>query len=82
MQAATQLPQQFGRCRILHKLGEGGMGAVYLAEDSQLGRQVALKVPHLTSVRPPEVIERFRREARVAASIGGHRLFGFPSLFH
>jgi tetratricopeptide (TPR) repeat protein len=69
MPTATQLPEQLGRYRILQKLGEGGMGAVYLAEDSQLGRQVALKVPHFTSQDSRDVIERFRREARVAASI-------------
>jgi serine/threonine protein kinase len=45
------------------------MGAVYLAEDTHLGRQVALKVPHFTTEDGPEVIERFRREARVAAGI-------------
>jgi serine/threonine protein kinase len=69
MPPATQLPKQFGRYRILHKLGEGGMGAVYLAEDSQLGRRVALKVPHFTPDDGPDVIERFNREARAAANI-------------
>ena len=62
------LPEQFGRYRILGKLGEGGMGAVYLAHDGQLDRKVALKVPHFTADDGP-AIERFRREARLAASI-------------
>src|SRR5437588_8765074 len=69
MPIATKLPPQFGRYRILQKLGEGGMGAVYLAEDGQLGRRVAIKVPHFTAADGPEVIERFYREARVAAGI-------------
>src|SRR5262249_15634155 len=62
----TELPPQFGRYRILKKLGAGGMGTVYLAEDGQLGRQVALKVPRLHS---PDDIQRSHREARVAAAV-------------
>jgi serine/threonine protein kinase len=69
MPTTTQLPEHFGRYRVLRKLGEGGMGAVYLAEDSELARQVAIKIPHFTEDDGPEVIERFRREARVAAGI-------------
>src|SRR5262249_9782098 len=66
--AGASLPEQFGRYRILRKLGQGGMGAVYLAHDTQLDRQVALKVPRL---RPGDgdSIERFQREARTAATL-------------
>jgi serine/threonine protein kinase len=66
---APELPEQFGRYRILQRLGQGGMGSVYLAHDSQLDRRVALKVPHFTAADGPDVLERFTREARAAATI-------------
>jgi serine/threonine protein kinase len=59
-------PERIGRYRILHKLGQGGMGIVYAAEDPSLGRRVALK----TIANPDEESRmRFRREARAAASV-------------
>ncbi len=61
------LPAEFGRYRVLQLLGKGGMGAVYLAQDSQLGRQVALKVPFFDMSEAPQRVERFVREARSAA---------------
>src|SRR2546427_11657666 len=69
MATHTELPAQFGRYRIVRRLGEAGMGAVYLAEDSQLGRRVALKVPHFSADEDRDVIQRFYREARIAAGI-------------
>ncbi|MBI1918347.1 MAG: SUMF1/EgtB/PvdO family nonheme iron enzyme [Planctomycetes bacterium] len=69
MPTHQELPEQFGRYRILKKLGAGGMGAVYLAEDARLRRKVALKVPHFTPGTRGPVLERFQREARLAAAI-------------
>jgi serine/threonine-protein kinase len=76
MPLPTSLPAAFGRYRLLHKLGEGGMGAVFLAEDSKLRRQVAIKVPHFDAATDPKVIERFQREARVAAAVEHPNLCG------
>ncbi|QEH32061.1 Serine/threonine-protein kinase StkP [Aquisphaera giovannonii] len=59
----------FGRYRVDRRLGEGGMGSVYLAHDTSLGRAVALKVPHLAAGGDPGVLERFRREAQAAAAL-------------
>ncbi|HET6325449.1 MAG TPA: SUMF1/EgtB/PvdO family nonheme iron enzyme [Planctomycetaceae bacterium] len=63
------LSGQFGRYRIIRALGKGAMGAVYLAEDTQLKRSVAIKTPHFTENRSEEALERFYREARVAATL-------------
>ena len=63
------LKQQFGRYRVIKALGKGAMGMVYLAEDTQLLRQVALKTPHFEQEPTPELLERFYREARSAANL-------------
>ena len=58
-----------GPYRILEKLGEGGMGEVYRATDSRLGRHVAVKVVAGRLVEDPAALARFEREARVVASL-------------
>ena len=63
------LPEQFGRYRIIKRLGQGGMGSVYLAQDTQLERRVALKVPDFGDHEGPEARRRFLGEARAAATL-------------
>ena len=64
--AAPAAAGRLGRYRILHRLGEGGMGIVFAAEDESLGRKVAVK----TIAEPDESArKRFRREARAAAGV-------------
>jgi formylglycine-generating enzyme required for sulfatase activity/predicted Ser/Thr protein kinase len=67
--AAVSLPEHFGRYRILKTLGEGGMGSVFLAHDTELKRDVAIKVPHIVLGASAEVLERFQREAHSAATL-------------
>jgi eukaryotic-like serine/threonine-protein kinase len=58
-----------GRYRVLSRLGSGGMADVFLAEDQQLGRKVALKLLHHRFAQDPDFVERFRREAQAAAGL-------------
>jgi serine/threonine-protein kinase len=58
-----------GRYKVVSRLGSGGMADVYLAEDEQLGRKVALKLLHRRFAEDPGFVERFRREAQAAAGL-------------
>ena len=58
-----------GRFRIIRKLGDGGMGEVYLAEQLPMGREIALKVLRLHLADDPQAVERFQREAQAASQL-------------
>jgi tRNA A-37 threonylcarbamoyl transferase component Bud32 len=63
------LPEKIGGCRIVAKLGQGGMGAVFRARHETLGREVAVKLLPPAFTQNPEYVQRFLREARAAAQL-------------
>jgi serine/threonine-protein kinase len=58
-----------GRYRVIERIGSGGMADVWLAEDQQLGRRVALKLLHRRFAEDPEFVARFKREASAAGGL-------------
>jgi serine/threonine protein kinase len=67
--AGAEAPRMFGRYRIEKELGRGGMGAVFLAHDTHLGRPVALKIPFGRGPSESVARTRFIREAQAAAAL-------------
>jgi uncharacterized RDD family membrane protein YckC len=71
--AEVGVPAVVGGYRLLHALGEGGMGTVYAAEETTSGRRVALKLLAPDCALSAEVVERFRQEGRLASAIAHPR---------
>jgi len=67
--AALVVGREIGPYRVLRKLGQGGMGQVYLAQDTRLGRSVALKLLHAHYTRDADRVHRFQQEAHAASAL-------------
>jgi serine/threonine-protein kinase len=71
---SVTIPRQFGRYTVERIVGRGGMGAVYLARQEELGRLVVVKVMTPDAVRDPTGAERLRREAKAAAQVSSENV--------
>ena len=69
MSDSSLIGKSLAHYRIISKLGEGAMGQVFLAEDTKLGRRVALKIPPADLASDPERLSRYEREARAVATL-------------
>jgi serine/threonine protein kinase len=72
--------EKLGPYEILAPIGAGGMGEVYKARDTKLGREVAIKVLPSALARDPERLARFEREAKVLASLNHPNIARFTVL--
>lgn len=72
------LNQVVGHYRLIQEVGRGGMGVIYEAEDTKLGRHVALKFLPQGLVNDPAALERFQREARAASALNDLRDWRIP----
>ncbi|MCO6043657.1 serine/threonine protein kinase [Aeoliella sp. ICT_H6.2] len=75
-----ELRGQLGDFRLIREIGRGGMGVVYEAEQISLGRRVALKVLPLAATLTPQQLERFKNEARAAATLRHPHIVGVYSV--
>ena len=80
--AAMTPGTRLGHFQIAEKIGEGGMGAVYRAVDTRLGREVAIKVLPEAVASNPERLERFQREARAIAALNHPNIVTIHSVEH
>jgi serine/threonine-protein kinase len=75
MEADARIGQVLeGKYRLTHKLGQGGMGAVYAGENLRVRRSVAIKILHPGASSMREVVSRFELEARAAGAIGSEHV--------
>jgi len=81
---STTVPGQLGDYVLLHELGRGGMGAVFLARDTRLGRKVALKILNSVYGQNPDFIDALLREAKATAALNHQNIvhiFSFGQVY-